>query len=131
MTEESRKPTETTTSTRVPVLPLRDVVGYRVYRDLRRGWRINAPNLEQCGLIEIDYAELDAVAAERADARGREAGQPGLEVGLRVADLPQPEVRPIGRPRLGLEALRILKRRLSDVVYRALLADTQQLAQAA
>lgn len=29
------------------------------------------------------------------------------------------------------EALRILKRRLSDVVYRALLADTQQLAQAA
>lgn len=43
---------------------LRDVVGYRVYRDLRRGWRINAPNLEQCGLIEIDYAELDAVAAD-------------------------------------------------------------------
>ena len=42
---------------------LRDVVGYRVYRDLRRGWRINAPNLEQCGLIEIDYAELDAVSA--------------------------------------------------------------------
>ncbi|MEW5979782.1 MAG: DEAD/DEAH box helicase [Acidobacteriota bacterium] len=43
---------------------LRDVVGYRVYRDLRRGWRINAPNLEQCGLIEIDYAELDAVSAD-------------------------------------------------------------------
>lgn len=43
---------------------LRDVVGYRVYRDLRRGWRVNAPNLEQCGLIEIDYAELDAVAAD-------------------------------------------------------------------
>jgi hypothetical protein len=32
---------------------LRDVVGYRVYRDLRRGWRVNSPNLEQCGLIEI------------------------------------------------------------------------------
>lgn len=43
---------------------LRDVVGYRVYRDLRRGWRINAPNLEQCGLIEIDYAELDLVAGD-------------------------------------------------------------------
>ncbi len=43
---------------------LRDVVGYRVYRDLRRGWRINAPNLEQCGLIEIDYAELDAVSGD-------------------------------------------------------------------
>lgn len=43
---------------------LRDVVGYRVYRDLRRGWRINSPNLEQCGLIEIDYAELDLVASD-------------------------------------------------------------------
>jgi len=43
---------------------LRDVVGYRVYRDLRRGWRINSPNLEQCGLVEIDYAELDAVSAD-------------------------------------------------------------------
>jgi ATP-dependent helicase YprA (DUF1998 family) len=43
---------------------LRDVVGYRVYRDLRRGWRVNAPNLEQCGLIEIDYAELDAVSGD-------------------------------------------------------------------
>ena len=43
---------------------LRDVVGYRVYRDLRRGWRINAPNLEQCGLIEIDYAELDPVSGD-------------------------------------------------------------------
>ena len=42
---------------------LRGVIGYRVYRDLRRGWRINAPNLEQCGLLEIDYAELDALAA--------------------------------------------------------------------
>lgn len=43
---------------------IRDVVGYRVYRDLRRGWRVNSPNLEQCGLIDIDYAELDAVSAD-------------------------------------------------------------------
>jgi very-short-patch-repair endonuclease len=42
---------------------LRGVIGYRVYRDLRRGWRISAPNLEQCGLLEIDYAELDALSA--------------------------------------------------------------------
>lgn len=42
---------------------LRGVIGYRVYRDLRRGWRINAPNLEQCGLLEIGYAELDALAS--------------------------------------------------------------------
>lgn len=43
---------------------LRGVIGYRVYRDLRRGWRISAPNLEQCGLLEIDYAELDALASD-------------------------------------------------------------------
>ncbi len=42
---------------------LRGVIGYRVYRDLRRGWRISSPNLEQCGLLEIDYAELDLLAA--------------------------------------------------------------------
>lgn len=38
---------------------LRDVLGYRLYRDLERGWRITAPNLEQCGLLEIEYLSLD------------------------------------------------------------------------
>ena len=38
---------------------LRDVLGYRLYYDLRRGWRINAPNLEQCGSLEIRYLSLD------------------------------------------------------------------------
>jgi ATP-dependent helicase YprA (DUF1998 family)/very-short-patch-repair endonuclease len=36
----------------------RDVLAYRVYRDLKRGWRIVAPNLEQCGLLEIQYVSL-------------------------------------------------------------------------
>lgn len=40
---------------------LRQVLGYRIYRDLRRGWRIALPNLEQCGLLEIGYADLDTV----------------------------------------------------------------------
>ncbi len=40
---------------------LRQVLGYRIYRDLRRGWRIALPNLEQCGLLEISYVDLDAV----------------------------------------------------------------------
>ncbi|MGH9244903.1 MAG: hypothetical protein ACRD29_11415 [Acidimicrobiales bacterium] len=30
---------------------LRDVLGYLVYADLRRGWRITSPNLEQSGLL--------------------------------------------------------------------------------
>ena len=38
---------------------LREVLEYRLYRDLQRGWRITAPNLEQCGLLEIRYLSLD------------------------------------------------------------------------
>ena len=44
---------------------LRDLLGYRLYRDLERGWRVTAPNLEQTGLLEIRYRSLDdLVAAE-------------------------------------------------------------------
>ena len=42
---------------------LQEVLAYRVYRDLRRGWRISLPNLEQCGLLRVDYESLDAVCA--------------------------------------------------------------------
>jgi ATP-dependent helicase YprA (DUF1998 family)/very-short-patch-repair endonuclease len=42
---------------------LREVLGYRVYRDLQRGWRLTSPNLEQCGLLEIGYISLDDVCA--------------------------------------------------------------------
>ncbi|MBT2398335.1 protein kinase [Streptomyces sp. ISL-100] len=41
----------------------RDVVGYRLYRDLERGWRITMPNLEQTGLLRIDYEDLGWIAA--------------------------------------------------------------------
>jgi ATP-dependent helicase YprA (DUF1998 family) len=37
---------------------LRLVLAYRVYLDLRRGWRLTSPNLEQCGLLRIDYRSL-------------------------------------------------------------------------
>lgn len=40
----------------------RSVLGYRLYHDLRRGWRITAPNLEQCGLLRIDYLSLDELS---------------------------------------------------------------------
>jgi len=42
---------------------LREVVGYRVYHDLRRGWRVTSPNLEQVGLLQIDYEALDELCA--------------------------------------------------------------------
>lgn len=31
---------------------------YRLYEDLRRGWRVIQPNLEQCGLLTIEYPGL-------------------------------------------------------------------------
>jgi len=34
------------------------LIEYRLYEDLRRGWRIVQPNLEQCGLLAIEYAKL-------------------------------------------------------------------------
>ena len=37
---------------------LRDVLGYRLYFDLQRGWRITNPNLEQLRLLEICYQDL-------------------------------------------------------------------------
>lgn len=62
----------------------RDVVAFRLYRDLERGWRVTMPNLEQTGLLEIRYADLEWLA-EREDRwaktlpelRGATPGQRG------------------------------------------------------
>jgi len=40
----------------------REILAYRLYHDLRRGWRLNQPNLEQCGLLRISYDALDELA---------------------------------------------------------------------
>jgi hypothetical protein len=37
------------------------LIEYRLYEDLRRGWRIVQPNLEQCGLLRIEYLDLVSV----------------------------------------------------------------------
>jgi hypothetical protein len=50
---------------------LRDVLGYRLYRDLRRGWRIMSPNLEQTGLLRIEYESLTDLAADQDEWRHR------------------------------------------------------------
>lgn len=41
---------------------LRNILGYRIYYDLRRGWRFNNPNLEQLGLVRVTYQDLDQLA---------------------------------------------------------------------
>jgi ATP-dependent helicase YprA (DUF1998 family) len=43
---------------------LRQVLAYRVWFDQRRGWRYTNPNLEQLGLVEVEYLGLDALAAD-------------------------------------------------------------------
>lgn len=43
---------------------LRNVLGYYLYRDLKRGWRVTAPNLEQTGLLEIEYLSIDELACD-------------------------------------------------------------------
>jgi DEAD/DEAH box helicase/Helicase conserved C-terminal domain/Domain of unknown function (DUF1998) len=43
---------------------LRAVVEYRLYVDLKRGWRVTMPNLEQVGLLQVRYVDLDDIAAD-------------------------------------------------------------------
>ncbi|MFF2718282.1 protein kinase [Streptomyces sp. NPDC058011] len=60
---------------------LREVIAFRLYLDLERGWRVTMPNLEQTGLLEIDYADLPWLA-EREDRWER------AHPALRQADAP-------------------------------------------
>lgn len=64
---------------------LRFILGYRLLRDLRRGWRINNPNLDQLNLLTVDYREIQEFCADdsmfgqpdtllrKLNATGREA----------------------------------------------------------
>lgn len=42
---------------------LKDFLMTRILLDLKRGWRVIMPNLEQCGLLKIAYKHLDEDAA--------------------------------------------------------------------
>ena len=53
---------------------LRELLTYRAWFDQRKGWRFNSPNLEQLGLVEIDYEGLEELA-QKDDAF---AGAPAL-----------------------------------------------------
>lgn len=43
---------------------LRQILGYRVWFDQRRGWRYTNPNLEQLGMVRVSYLGLDELAAD-------------------------------------------------------------------
>ncbi len=44
----------------------RELTEYRLYEDLRRGWRVVQPNLEQVGLLRVGYRGLDNLCADEA-----------------------------------------------------------------
>ena len=44
---------------------MREVLEYRLYHDLKRGWRVSQPNLEQAGLLVIEYRDLDRLAGDQ------------------------------------------------------------------
>lgn len=48
---------------------LRMVIGYRVFYDMRRGWRLTSPNLEQTGLLSVGY-DLDDVCEDDSKWHG-------------------------------------------------------------
>lgn len=48
---------------------LREALGYYLYRDLRRGWRVTSPNLEQCGLLDIDYLSVRQFCEDESEWR--------------------------------------------------------------
>ncbi|PAW70199.1 MAG: DEAD/DEAH box helicase [Opitutia bacterium Tous-C5TDCM] len=45
---------------------LRFVIGYRLIRDLRKGWRYNNPNLDQLKLLNVGYDGLDEFCRHEA-----------------------------------------------------------------
>ena len=63
---------------------LRDVLGYRLYLDLRRGWRIMSPNLEQTGLLHIEYESLRDLVADEEEWRNRHAVLSGASPQVRA-----------------------------------------------
>ncbi len=45
---------------------LKFVLGYRILRDFRRGWRFNNPSLDQLGLVQIRYSGLEEALADNS-----------------------------------------------------------------
>jgi hypothetical protein len=43
-----------------------NLIEYRLIQDLRRGWRVVQPNLEQCGLLIIDYLGLEELSKDES-----------------------------------------------------------------
>lgn len=65
---------------------MRRVITYFLYRDLQRGWRLTAPNLEDCGLIEFDY---DGLTGEEGLLNEDDLWNKGFKIGNDFAATPE------------------------------------------
>lgn len=95
---------------------LRRVLDYHLYRDLQRGWRVTAPNLEDCGLLRFDYEGLKSDEGLLGEAELWNTGfsvREGRE-GERFIDIPA-----VLRP-CPVETREEILRTLLDVMRRAL-----------
>jgi len=45
----------------------KELLTYRLYEDLRRGWRVTMPNLEQVGLLRVDYEGLKKLSEDESE----------------------------------------------------------------
>ncbi len=71
---------------------LRNVVGYRIYTDLKDGWRVTMPNLEQTGLLRFDYADLIEISEDEDCWRERPGTEQDVPVSALLREAP-PELR--------------------------------------
>jgi len=62
---------------------LRALVEYRLYADLRRGFRITMPNLEQTGLLHVRYLDLSEIASHTESWVGTMPALRECDAGLR------------------------------------------------
>ncbi|ACZ43553.1 DEAD/DEAH box helicase domain protein [Thermobaculum terrenum ATCC BAA-798] len=62
------------TQTTVPYYRAReamtDLLQYLALTDLRSGWRLSLPNLEQCGLAKVTYRDLEALSLDEPTWKG-------------------------------------------------------------
>lgn len=52
------------------ITTFQQLLAYRLYEDLRRGWRVTMPNLEQVGLLRIDYYGLRELSEDESEWTG-------------------------------------------------------------
>jgi len=95
---------------------LRRVIEYYLYRDLQRGWRVTAPNLEDCGLLRFEYLGL---AGEDGLLGEKEVWEQGIKV-RRGRDEELFLATPPVLTRCGPELREELLRTLLDVLRRNL-----------